>query len=1067
MFVHKHQMNQVFRPWISKDKGFQLYKNECPMVDSTHWRYVPDDSQRNQSLKMKPGMCLKQSTPLRSDIEMEKEWSAISVGYPQYVYTVSGWTQLIHVPNYNIKPLQVFIVPHSHQDPGWKDTYEGYYNSYTRQVLDYMVKFLESNPTWKFIWSEISYLEKWFSSPDSDKEQLKKLVASGQLEIVTGGWVMTDEAVAHYSSMLDQLIEGHLWVYNNLGIVPNTSWSVDPFGHSPTMAYLLKQAGIQKMVIQRTHFGIKRHFAKKQNLEFSWRQAWDSDGQTGIFCHMMPFLLYAIHYSCGPDPHVCCQFDFSSDKCFRGTNSVPKITVDDSNIRKLSWALWEQYQKKAQLYRSNVLLVPHGDDFRYSSSKEWSQQFDNLGRLIDYMNKDKDMNIKVQYGTISDYFNALDKDSEQSKLTYPTLTGDFFPYNDRDDQYWTGYFSVRPLYKHVARVLQAKLRITEILFSLTMAQSQISARQLYKPHAHVLVDARRSLGLFHHHDAITGTSKKFVMADYGRILRQVMDKLNKLLAFLMLNNMVFDNNKYAGLTQHSVSMTEEWYSTSSPPVLKVIYYNRSCFVTVTNPLTIPWTSAVTVRVSTPSRVRVYHGSFVPSQINPVIGKGMQPVSDIYDIVFIANLAALSVKLFELVEDAQAATFASVTILGNQLATSLFLSKFHPTTSTKPRIEIENQYLKASFSSCTGTLQHTLRKTDGILHQTEVKMVSYGTGSWINPFRDKSGAYIFMPDGEAQDVESFYPNMLVFRGPVMSAVMSHLPGVLHTSTLYNIPGPMGTGVHIDNLVDISSEEWANKELAMRIITDVVSPDTSLCVDLNGYQMHRKKWRAKFLIQGNFHPMTSMAYLTDDKLSRVTLITSEAHGVASLKDGMLEVMLDRRLMQDDWRGLNEGAHDNVPSPSRFILLPERRDTISLAKEQACYPSLLAHLLSSHLSNPPQVAVITNINHTFRPETTFLQGFWPCTYHLLNIRSLGLEATNQQALILLHRVGLDCSYHQAYQDCNVNNTLHLKSFTNIDMLNATVTSLTGVKEITLLPELALDLKNMEIKTIKVTYR
>lgn len=41
------------------------------MVDSTHWRYVPDDSQRNQSLELKPGVCLKQSTPLRSDIEVD------------------------------------------------------------------------------------------------------------------------------------------------------------------------------------------------------------------------------------------------------------------------------------------------------------------------------------------------------------------------------------------------------------------------------------------------------------------------------------------------------------------------------------------------------------------------------------------------------------------------------------------------------------------------------------------------------------------------------------------------------------------------------------------------------------------------------------------------------------------------------------------------------------------------------------------------------------------------------------------------------------------------------------
>lgn len=38
-----------------------------------------------------------------------------------------------------------------------------------------------------------------------------------------------------------------------------------------------------------------------------------------------------------------------------------------------------------------------------------------------------------------------------------------------------------------------------------------------------------------------------------------------------------------------------------------------------------------------------------------------------------------------------------------------------------------------------------------------------------------------------------------------------------------------------MVDISSDEWANKELAMRIKTDIISQDTSICVDLNGYQV----------------------------------------------------------------------------------------------------------------------------------------------------------------------------------------------------------------------------------------
>lgn len=60
-----------------------------------------------------------------------------------------------------------------------------------------------------------------------------------------------------------------------------------------------------------------------------------------------------------------------------------------------AWALWEQFQKKAQLYRSNVILVPHGDDFRYDSLSEWDKQLGNLEKLMTYMNADHDMNIKV------------------------------------------------------------------------------------------------------------------------------------------------------------------------------------------------------------------------------------------------------------------------------------------------------------------------------------------------------------------------------------------------------------------------------------------------------------------------------------------------------------------------------------------------------------------------------------------------------------------------------------------------------------------------------------------------
>lgn len=39
------------------------------------------------------------------------------------------------------------------------------------------------------------------------------------------------------------------------------------------------------------------------------------------------------------------------------------------------------------------------------------------------------------------------------------------------------------------------------------------------------------------------------------------------------------------------------------------------------------------------------------------------------------------------------------------------------------------------------------------------------------------------------------------------------------------------------------------------------------------------------------------------------------------GSLEVILDRQLAQDDWRGLGEGISDNLPAFSQFILLFEQ--------------------------------------------------------------------------------------------------------------------------------------------------
>ena len=159
---------------------------------------------------------------------------------------------------------------------------------------------------------------------------------------------------------------------------------------------------------------------------------------------------------------------------------VPPQTITDSNVEERAKLLLDQYRKKAQLYgggegNHNAVLIPLGDDFRYTDMKEARDQFENYERLMSYMNGKKEWNVEIKFGTLRDYFDAALKNRFKSDNKLETFSGDFFTYADRQDHYWSGYFTSRPYYKRLDRLVEYYLRSAEILFSFSnVLQSFVS-----------------------------------------------------------------------------------------------------------------------------------------------------------------------------------------------------------------------------------------------------------------------------------------------------------------------------------------------------------------------------------------------------------------------------------------------------------------------------------------------------------------------------------------------------------------------------------------------------------------
>lgn len=829
-------------------------------------------------------------------------------------------------------------MPHSHNDPGWLKTFDDYFHSQTSYILDNMVDKLQEFTNMTFIWSEISLLAKWWRGAHHRRRKaVLDLLKSGRFEIVTGGWVMTDEATANLYSMVEQLVEGHQWLKHNLNYTATNGWSVDPFGHGATVPYLLKSSGLNSGTIQRIHFAWKQRLAELQGGDFRWRQLWDTEGHNDILMHNLPFDIYSIKHSCGPHPQVCLTYDFRKIRGEFTEYSVRAQPVTQWNLKERAETLLSEYGRTASLFPHNVAMIPLGDDFRFDHALEWDQQYRNYENLFDYVNsrpKEYD-GARVRFGTLRDYFQLVRSRTTEREL--PSLAGDFFVYADIFSEgrpaYWSGYYTTRPYWKSLARQLEAKLRSAEILYAVALAkarQSGSSHRTLLESDYGKLTTARQMLGLFQHHDATTGTSRAYVMMDYGVRLFEGLQNSNDVATNAV--QLLLSGTSTATSTEDAESVAapnvflyplEEKVNFYSVPRKLTLHVSSSeeCRLVVFNSLAQRRREIVRVTVDTAS-IRVIEtprGSrasptAVPFQLEPCWNKtstvAFDVVPGLFELVFVADLPPLATAVYTLewVERVDPTNLVSVVVhedsrpvVKEHGVTNLEADDVENTVHSKtPRISVrrmarpvrakttvfENQHMKVELDGPTGNLERITNLRTGLTTIARSFFQAYVSAQF------HSGAYLFMPEPRqpVTNVTEGAPTIAVVRGPLSSyAVVLYVGFIQHEWRMYHVGGPLlERALHMETMVEYPPPpKLRETELFFRVVTDIKNND-GFYTDQNGFQMQRRPRVANVGTEGNYYPATCLAYIEDSR-ARLSLVVTRAHGVASLQPGWLEVRL----------------------------------------------------------------------------------------------------------------------------------------------------------------------------------
>ncbi|XP_075525954.1 lysosomal alpha-mannosidase-like isoform X2 [Dermacentor variabilis] len=385
--------------------------------------------------------------------------------------------------------LNVHIICHSHLDAGWLDTVGNLFTSSVQHIYTSVRDSLMKYPQRKFVSAENVFFSRWMTLQKAHqaKESVHELVRAGRLQFVGGGWTQNDEAVTHYTAIVDQMTMGLRYLNDTFGECGGVKvgWQIDPFGHSKGFATLLAEMGYDCLVVSRVHHALLKHWRDTKRLEFVWKP----QAELGSSHDMFTILMYSGTYIA---PSEFCVQDYYCS-----------VYDSQSGVARMAEDVLQLVFKQSAAFATNNVALYIGGDLAFQNAERWFNQVDASIKAVNDVARRKGHRVRAAYSTPLCYLGAL----HASNRSWPVHRGDLLPYADIAGRTWVGYYSSRPNLKEYARYANGFLQACKQLVVLGGMKDVSQTMRL-----------KDAVAILQHHDAITGTSKAAVASDYSRLL---------------------------------------------------------------------------------------------------------------------------------------------------------------------------------------------------------------------------------------------------------------------------------------------------------------------------------------------------------------------------------------------------------------------------------------------------------------------------------------------------------------------------------------------------------------------